>query len=298
MRTGPDKRPLPGTACLWAARAVTTIWPFRTLRLATYLFEAVPSPSILERELFGLRFACDVSRSNAQRLVYLLGESFLPERTLLRPLLRAGAHVVDVGANVGYYLALWERYVGPSGFIDCIEPEPDNLEELRHNVNRNRLDNVRIASVAAGGEDGSGYLRPGINGTLVEPEEGVLSVPIRRLDSLIDGRVDLLKIDVEGYEGEVLKGAEGLLTRDRPALFIEVHPWLLQSGHTVASLLHSVGGLYGQIEAWEAFEGSFVRKALARYGLRRGVRRLPGFDPRVLDKWEGRRTPFWLVCRP
>src|SRR5262249_15982394 len=145
------------------------------------------------------------------------------ERFLLRRLLRPGLKVVDVGANIGYYALLTARFIGPEGSISCFEPEPDNVGELERNVERNRLGNVRVLPIAAGEADGEVSLHPGINGKVAVDGSGSLTVPMRRLDSVLSGPVNLIKIDVEGYEGHVLAGAERLLAAHRPLLFVEVH---------------------------------------------------------------------------
>lgn len=270
----------------WAVRA-------RTLPLARWVFSDVNAPLILSRPFLGRRLVLDVSRTDTHRLLYLEGARLLCEAQLVAPLACPGDHVVDVGANIGYYLLLWERLVGPGGFVHCIEPEPDNLVELERNIEANRLSNVRLHRVAAGATDGTVSLRPGLNSG-VDPN-GTVRTPLRRLDSLGVERVDLLKVDVEGYEGEVLSGGLGMLQERRPAIFLEVHPWLLTAGHSVDSLLQLLLGLYPRIEAYEAAEQSGGLAVLARYGLRAPLRSLS--LTKVDDSLRHRERPFWVVAR-
>jgi hypothetical protein len=126
-------------------------------------------------------------------------------------------------------------------------------------------------------------------------KNGSLQAPLRRLDSLGVERVDLLKIDVEGYEGEVLSGGLGMLQERRPAIFLEVHPWMLTAGHSVDSLLQLLVGLYPRVEAYEAGEQTGGLAVLARYGLRTPVRSisLACLD----DSLRRRERPFWVVAR-
>src|SRR5712691_9204706 len=86
------------------ARLRASLWRFRTLPYSQALFAEAPCPYVLERSLFGFRLLVDASRSSAQRLLYLEGERFLLERPLLASLARPGSRVVDVGANIGYYM--------------------------------------------------------------------------------------------------------------------------------------------------------------------------------------------------
>src|SRR5690349_11276470 len=113
------------------------VWRFRSLRFAEHLFAGARSASVVDRPFFGYRLYLDVSRSNVQRMLYLEGERFLPEVPLLASLVAPGMHVVDVGANIGYYLLFLARRVGPEGSVTCIEPEPDNLIELERNLRGN-----------------------------------------------------------------------------------------------------------------------------------------------------------------
>jgi FkbM family methyltransferase len=267
------------------------------LSLARRLFARVAAPFVVERRLFGFRLLLDVSRSDAQRLLYLEGPRFIAERGLLQELAQPGFRIVDVGANIGYYLLLWERRIGARGRVLCLEPEPDNLLELRRNVEGNGFANVEVVAVAVGASEGTVSIHPGINSS-VDPA-GAIGVRLARLDGLVSGKVDLLKIDVEGYEGEVLQGARATLERDRPILFVEVHPWLLYAGHSVASILAALRSLYSRIEAYEAVEGQgLLEKAAARYGFAAQVRKLGAARLAALENGAARERPFWIVCRP
>jgi FkbM family methyltransferase len=272
-------------------------WRFHTLPLADRLFAGFDAPCVLERRLFGLRLRADIARGNPQRLLYLEGERFVGERAAVRQLLRPGMRAVDVGANIGYYLLLLESTVGPRGSVLCFEPEPANLRELEGNVRLNGFANAQIFAAAVGAEDGMATLRAGINAAITEDGAGDFTVPLVRLDSALTGPVDFVKIDVEGWEGQVLAGARRLLRQHRPALWVEVHPGFLAPPHTVDSILEELRQVHNRVEMLEiAPQGSFTEKVRARY-LGRAVRRVP--DPQALLAAcrEGRRQePFWAVA--
>jgi FkbM family methyltransferase len=282
------------------ARLRASLWRFRTLDFSQRLFAGGPEHQVLSRPFCGRRLFVDVSRSNAQRLLYLEGERFLAERFLLRRRLRPGDQVVDVGANIGYYMLLFRQLVGDAGRIHCFEPEPENVIELRRNVRRNRLDGVDVHPVAAGDADGRISLHAGINGKVAPDGTGSLTVDLRRLDSVLSHRVDLMKIDVEGYEGHVLAGAEGLLAAYRPALFVEVHPAFLAPPT-------SLDGIFARLRAYDpgvsVFTGashrSLLEKIVSRYRPGAGVSRVLDL-PRFLAACRaGTWTePFWAVCDP
>lgn len=278
---------------LWAF-----LWRFHTLPLADRLFAGLQAPCVLERSLFGLRLRVDVARANPQRLLYLEGERFMPEREVVRRLLRPGMRAVDVGANIGYYMLLIASAVGPGGAVDCFEPEPENLGELKRNVEANRLRNVRVVAAAVGDGEGRLAMRTGINAA-VAGDGGDFTVPLTRLDAALEGPVDFVKIDVEGYEGHVLAGARRLLRQYRPILFVEIHPGFLATPTTVEGLLAELRETHPRIELLEiAPQRSFGEKVWARY-LGRPVRRIPHLEALVADCRAGRREePFWAVCTP
>jgi FkbM family methyltransferase len=275
------------------------LWRFNTLPLADRLFAGLAAPCVLERSLFGLRLRVDVARANPQRLLYLEGERFMPEWRIVRRLLRPGMRAIDVGANIGYYLLLLESAVGSGGTVVCFEPEPENLRELERNVQANRLRNVRVVAAAVGAGEGRIAMRTGINAAGAGEGGGDFTVPLTCLDSALEGPVDFIKIDVEGYEGEVLAGARRLLREQRPILFLEIHPGFLAPPSTVEGILAGLREIQPRIELLEiAPQGSFFEKARARY-LGRQVRRISDVETLAADCRSGRREePFWAVCTP
>jgi FkbM family methyltransferase len=281
-----------------AGRLRAALWRFHTLALAHRIFDGLPAPAILTRPFCGRTLFVDVARGNPQRLLWLEGERFVAERRLLRRLVRPGQSVADVGANIGYYALLFSETVGPVGRIACIEPEPDNLAELRRNVENNRLPPTDVFPVAVGASAGTVSLRAGINGSVMEDGSGEVQVPLRTLDELLADRpVDFIKIDVEGYEGHVLAGATRILNDQRPTLFVEIHPGFLAPPHTVDGLLHGLGALYPHIELWEiAPETTIPEKLRTRY-LGDGVRRVPDRELLLAAcRAGGREEPFWAVA--
>jgi FkbM family methyltransferase len=146
----------------------------------------------------------------------------------------AGETVVDVGANVGYTTAVVAGRLGRSGRVVSFEPHPDIFRELEHNVTRwqKLLPSIRFEYLEAGLSDTNGELmlaeQAGFpqNRGVAKVETGDaggngrrFEVPVMKLDDAMRGeRVHLLKLDVEGYEPAVLRGArqfvEGHRVRD------------------------------------------------------------------------------------
>ncbi|MDE2290996.1 MAG: FkbM family methyltransferase, partial [Elusimicrobia bacterium] len=141
---------------------------------------------------------------------------------------RAGQTVLDVGGNVGTY-ALWAaRRVGPSGRVAAVEPHPGNQALLRANAGLNGFSWLTVSGAAAGDAPGKArlYIHPrAINFSLVRPSAESVDVDVATVDVLAASLrlppVSLMKVDVEGSEPAVLRGARGLLERDRPLVALE-----------------------------------------------------------------------------
>ena len=168
----------------------------------------------------------------------LRGRGNLRIHRLLDRSARIGATVIDVGANIGYNTLYAARRVGPTGRVVAIEPTPDTLAVLRHNIAASGLANVAVEPVAAGSAVGTRDFfvrgdRSAVNSLFPEscyaPVTSVLSVPVRPLDDLVNTEADLVKIDVEGAEIDVLEGMPRLLRGPDTKLIVEWHPLLQQA---------------------------------------------------------------------
>ena len=160
---------------------------------------------------------------------------------------RPGDAVVDLGAHIGAYALRLARLVGPSGHVTAVEPSRTHVELLRQSVAANGFGSwTDVVHSAASNVNANGWLRhpsPGSSSAhswLDErPANDGESVRTIRIDELVDGTLHFIKADVEGAEGLALRGARGILKRDRPTLLVELHPRLLPvvSGETPASLI-------------------------------------------------------------
>jgi FkbM family methyltransferase len=162
---------------------------------------------------------------------------------------RPGMTVVDVGANLGYYALLASKLVGPEGRVVALEPNSENCRLLLSSLRLGHVANVDLLPVAADEDNGWAYYSThvGSNGGLIGDGDllarpGVV-VPTFRLDDVLDGlavgTVGLLKMDVEGAEGRVLRGASRVIARDRPIITSELKEEMLQrvSGMSLAEYL-------------------------------------------------------------
>lgn len=165
-----------------------------------------------------------------------------------------GMTVVDVGANLGYYSLLAAHLVGPAGNVVALEPNSENCRLLLSSLRLSGVTNVELLPVAADVATGWAYYSThvGSNGGLVEDSDllsrpGVV-VPTFPLDDLVTGPVGFLKMDVEGAEGRVVRGARRLIEDHRPVVTTELKDEMLRrvSGMGVTEYLAYFEGLgYG-----------------------------------------------------
>ena len=142
----------------------------------------------------------------------------------------AGELAVEVGANIGQNCSLFAARTAPGGRVIAFEPHPEIFEELKSNANlwpEKVKKNVQLENLALGETNGEAWLVDGsefhfnrgsaslVNGDAEKTEGRKYKVSVRRLDDFIPAtaRVGVCKIDVEGHELSVLKGAEGALSR-------------------------------------------------------------------------------------
>lgn len=175
--------------------------------------------------------------------------------------------VADVGAFIGLYTIAIARRLGLMGRVLAFEPDPVNFSALLRHVYLNKVEeHVQLLQTAAAAYDGMVGFEPGRGCESQIRDTGVVRTPCARLDTVWAGkRIDVLKIDVEGYEEMVLDGAKQLLLDParRPRLiYIEVHPFawpaMGSSSESLLSLLHTLGyelrtlsgQLVGHMSSW------------------------------------------------
>lgn len=169
-----------------------------------------------------------------------------------------GGVVVDVGANIGHFTLVAAKAVGSEGHVYAFEPVPALFAELAENVHINGLDNTTLVQAALGETEAVANLythrrNPGghsLSESNVSDGIGeILSVETRTLDQFarerLDGRpVRLIKIDVEGSEGAVIKGAQEVLREHRPVLVFEFWPYgLTNCGHDPKAMLEGLAAI-------------------------------------------------------
>lgn len=140
-----------------------------------------------------------------------------------RELYLPGTAIIDVGANIGNHAVFFGTVLNAP--VYAFEPHKPNHDLLEMNIAANGLEGqVLSACYAIGDTDGVGSLHPGPPANLgaTRMSFGIGEVPVRTLDSLaIRGPIGLLKVDVEGAETAVLRGAAATIQRWLPDIVVE-----------------------------------------------------------------------------
>ena len=153
-----------------------------------------------------------------------------------KKVIRPGMTVLDIGANSGTFTYFVSKLVGPNGKVYAFEPEPANFRALDRLVKSKNLQNVKTYNVALSSKEGTHTLfvdkfSSGCHSfsqdNLISSVKNGIEVQTTTLDSVLaaNGRVDIIKIDIQGAEGLVFEGGQKLLQQKGPiSIFLEFWP--------------------------------------------------------------------------
>lgn len=183
----------------------------------------------------------------------------------VKRVIKPGMKILEIGANIGYYALIETTLAGPTGHLFAIEPSPYNFDLLKKNLSLNNIKNADLHQAAFGEKRAKVkfymYDRSNLSSFIKREDMGMetteIEVEMLTLDDFLSlKKVDFIRMDVEGYELEILKGATKVLSSaDKPKLFfIEVH----------SELLHKKGSSAREIVETLAKYGYEVRKSFWR----------------------------------
>lgn len=201
------------------------------------------TPWVIRRlDSFGFDMVLDLHDPAVSRPLLLAGDYEPHVTKALLGLLRDDTHLLDIGANLGYF-SLLAAAKCPQGRIFSVEPDPQNFRAFSASIALNAFgERIKAVQTAASDEDGCATLsdlgnaanrgarftaksRATLEARVHGPAPTFTEVRMARLDHLFAGeRIDVVKIDVEGHEPPALRGAEGLLRANKPAILLEFSP--------------------------------------------------------------------------
>jgi FkbM family methyltransferase len=203
--------------------------------------------------VYGLRMELD-PREWPQIDLRALGCLEPKTTALFRELLRKGDIYIDVGSHVGYHVLVACHFIGESGRIFALDPQPYNCDRLLTNAALNGFANITVIAAAvssAGGfvslksQSSSDKSRLTLAGAGINDESLTFIAPAVTLAWVVEAhalpRVDLLKIDVEGFEFKVLEGASPVLHRVRNIIFEILPNQDHEDARKIEELLRSFG---------------------------------------------------------
>lgn len=199
----------------------------------------------IDRGLYRVRF----SRSAMSFAMWRASDYWREEEAFFRSRLSPGDFVVDVGANIGANALLSAALVGPTGKVIAIEAHPTTFCYLQSNIELNGFSNMIAYQYAIAANRGFARFSGGLADDSMNrvEEDGAIEVPSVSLDELIvaqPGEIDLLKVDVEGYERFVFVGASKTLARTK-AIYFEVYERNFERfGYRTADVLQALAA-YG-----------------------------------------------------
>jgi FkbM family methyltransferase len=182
----------------------------------------------------GTRFWINMKDRYVSRAIHMNDYEGM-ETEFVRSTVRPGMRVLDIGANLGWFTVLMAKLVGPTGYVTSFEPRGDLFHYLSRTVIENRLHWVKLHNCALGdavGEVELHWPKDGVNpgGTQLHVARSSADdfyyqkIGMKVLDQEVTGKIDFIKIDVEGAEKLVFSGARRILSESKPVIMAEVSP--------------------------------------------------------------------------
>lgn len=238
--------------------------PFSSFfRILYYRFlKSSPENRTLIKNVDGINYELDLTEVIDSAIFYSQTREPDTSKAISR-LCRPGDVVFDIGANVGSHTLPIAKIIGSSGKVYAFEPVPWALDKLKRNLSLNDFENVEIVPIALSDvtkKNQEFSLRASFqngNASPVNPDGKLndnwwshcqkVHVDLDTVDHFIleNGLAnpDLIKLDVDGFEVKVLRGAVNLLRESSPTIIMEIAPsWLLSRGDDVNDLLEVLEG--------------------------------------------------------
>ena len=153
---------------------------------------------------------------------------------IMEQFIRPDDVILELGANIGYYVLIESTVLSDKGYIYAVEPGPENVERLKKNIALNDISNIEVSHMAMSNRKGTArlYFGQACNlHSLIEssgdPDAKYVEVRTDTVDSFLKDKkpITFLRMDVEGYETEVIHGMKETLESPQfKRMFVEIHP--------------------------------------------------------------------------
>lgn len=242
---------------------------------STFLFKNMSIVEIKNKVYYNI--IVDPQNGFVDKYIFVY-KDFEPEiKDIFLKYVKEGFTVLDIGANIGVHTLFFSKVVGDTGRVIAFEPIKRICEQLKKSIAINDFQNIVLNNYALGDKQTNAkinILKENMGGSSIynnkdtkfDSEENIM---IKVLDNLNLPRIDFIKMDVEGYEWNVIKGAKNLLERDRPNIVFEYNPISYDEEEKGSSLeflrylkslgykLFDVSEINREIEDFEMYRGSF-----------------------------------------
>lgn len=223
------------------------------------------SPYVVDRVMYGTDFKFFVANKDGKswyidssdESMQKHGFWLCPELEFVKnSICSQGDIVLECGGHHGLTAVVISKWIGQAGRVYCFEPNPENLPIINKNIEINDIHNVVVIPKAVGAADGKIKITNSDSNSYIlkGSENNGVEVAVVRVDDYLNLKPTMLKIDVEGFEVEVLKGAKELL-KTHPKLAIELHPDMIQRyKSSVEELLSLIDADYNLFVQWGIYE--------------------------------------------
>lgn len=228
-------------------------------RLPNYIHTSKIDKLFKERQIItikntSIKIIVDPKNGATDRELFLQKERDVEVINIMKQNLHEGSIFLDIGANIGYETMWGAHLVGQSGRVYSFEPLPHLIKQINESLELNNFSNVSIIKKASGEKEGTATLfihkedagLTSIKNSLGATDE--LNIEITTVDKELSqvNRLDVIKLDVEGYEYEALRGGENIICKFLPIIIFEFSPHLYEKDRSGKSLellffLHDLG---------------------------------------------------------
>lgn len=230
---------------------------FRIQKTKTKFKEKKFRPYIKKKNVEGVVFDFWIGDSIGQEWYDLdCSDPEWPElRFIKNYLIKQGDVILECGAHHGCTTVVLANWVGYKGKVVAFEPVPKNADIIKKNIEINNIKNVLIERKAVGSREGRILITGESNSSVTNYKVGGTKVDMTYLDKYSYLNPSILKIDVEGFEVEVLKGAKNIL-KTKPKLAIEIHtPVLKKYNSSIEDLFDLIDiEMYTVWVQWQEYE--------------------------------------------